>query len=446
MSRGFSRLPGVAAGAMVSDMRSQRATVVAACLGWFFSAVDTVLLILFQKQVASSLGVDPQAIRIAIGVGLLGSAFGGIVFAQLGDRIGRIRTLGWSVVLYSVATAGMAVAPNAAILMAFRFIAGVGTGGEWAVGFALIAEVWPRARRGTLGGIVSAMFNLGTFLAIALYQSGIGWRVSFGAMVLPALGVVWLRRQVPESPVWVALQQARAAGTVEKALETSMQRAPLIALLRSRLLGVVLKATLIFTLMNFAFYAFSTVFINYLQMDLAKGGLGLDPSGEAPYQIALNLGGLVGLVLAGMTSDLLGRRLAYSLFCLVGVVGYGFLFMLTSGGGHASTSLLLVFIVICISFGIGAVMGSLASELFPTHLRSTGPGFCQNLGKGIGGLLGPIVAGALLPKLGFAAVLTMPGICLGALALLIWLLPNVSGREVKPVESEASLAGKFPRE
>ena len=85
-------------------MKGQRATVVAACLGWFFSAVDTVLLILFQKQVAESLGVDPQAIRIAIGVGLLGSAVGGIVFAQLGDRFGRVRTLGWSVVIYSVAT------------------------------------------------------------------------------------------------------------------------------------------------------------------------------------------------------------------------------------------------------------------------------------------------------------------------------------------------------
>jgi MFS family permease len=420
-------------------MRSQLATVMAACLGWFFSAVDTVLLILFQKQVAATLGVDPQTVRIAIGVGLLGSAFGGIVFAQLGDRLGRIRTLGWSVVVYSVATAGMALAPNATILMAFRFIAGVGTGGEWSVGFALIAEVWPRARRGTLGGIVSAMFNLGTFLAIALYQSGISWRVSFGTMVLPALGVVWLRRLVPESPVWVALQEARAAGKVGPLLEVSCRRAPLIALLRSRLLGVVLKATTIFTLMNFAFYAFSTVFINYLQMDRTHGGLGLDPHGEAPYQIALNLGGMVGGVLAGLTSDLLGRRPAYSLFCLLGTVGYVCLFMLTSGGGNAGASLLLVFVVICISFGVGSVMGSLASELFPTHLRSTGPGFCQNLGKGIGGLLGPTLAGALLPKFGFAPILAMPGICLGALALLIWLLPNVGGREVKPVEDETGL-------
>jgi MFS family permease len=241
--------------------------------------------------------------------------------------------------------------------------------------------------------------------------------------------------------VWLALQEARKAGAVEPLLAASMQRVPLIALLRSRLLGVVLKATVIFALMNFAFYAFSTVFINYLQMDRVQGGLGLGSREQAPYQIALNLGGMVGGIFAGLTSDLLGRRLTYSLFCVIGMIGYGFLYLLTSANNSgASTGLLLVFVTICISFGIGSVMGSLASELFPTHLRSTGPGFCQNLGKGVGGLLGPTVAGVLIPKLGFAPVLAMPGLCLGGLALLVWLLPDVSGREVKPVEDETGLA------
>ena len=312
-------------------VKSQRAAVAAACLGWFFSAVDTVLLILFQREIADSLGVDVQAVRIAIGVGLLGSAVGGLFFAQLGDRVGRVRTLGWSIVLYSVATAGMAAAPNATALMAFRFLAGIGTGGEWSVGFALIAEVWPRASRGALGGVVSAMFNLGTFLAIAFFQSGIGWRTSFAVMFLPALGVVWLRRLVPESAVWTGLQQARASGAVAD------QRVPLLSLFRRSLIGVVLKATAIFAIMNFAFYSFSTIFLNYLQDDVARGGLGLDTRAQAPYQIVLNFGGLFGLLLAGAISDRLGRRLAYSLFCLIGVTGYVMLFALTRGGSQGGS-------------------------------------------------------------------------------------------------------------
>jgi MFS family permease len=415
-------------------VKSRRAAVAAACLGWFFSAVDTVLLILYQREIAESLGVDVQAVRIAIGVGLLGSAVGGLSFAQLGDRVGRVRTLGWSIVLYSVATAGMAVAPNASALMAFRFLAGIGTGAEWSVGFALIAEVWPRASRGALGGVVSAMFNLGTFLAIAFFQSGIGWRTSFAVMFLPALGVVWLRRLVPEPAVWAGLQQARASGAVAD------QRVPLVALFRRPMIGVVLKATVIFGIMNFAFYSFSTIFINYLQDDVARGGLGLDARAQAPYQIVLNFGGLFGLLLAGALSDRLGRRFAYSLFCLIGVTGYAMLFTLTRGGSQGGAGLLLTFAVICMSYGIGSIMGSMASELFPTHLRATGPGVSQNLGKGIGGLIGPPLAGAWVTQYGYPPVLAMPGICLAVLALVIWTLPDVTGREVRAVESEAVLA------
>ena len=425
----------------MAAIKTTRASVAAACLGWFFAAVDTVLLILFQKQVADTFHVDPQVVRITIGTGLLGSAVGGLAFAQLGDRIGRVRTLGWSVVLYSIATGGMALAPSAGWLMGFRFLAGIGTGGEWSVGFALIAEVWPRARRGAVGGVVSAMFNLGTFLAIGFFQSGLSWRWAFGLMVLPALGVGWLRRRVPESPVWLGLQAARASATVDPATENSIRRLPVIAVFRGHLLGAVMKLTAIFALVNFAFYAFSTIFINYLQQSAAQGGLGLTSRGQAPFQIVLNLGGMVGGLLAGALSDRLGRRAGFALFASVGAGGYALLYFLIHAG-DAGARLYVVFAIICTSFGIGSVLGSLSSEMFPTHLRSTGPGVSQNIGKGAGGMLGPALAGWLLPKWGFAVVLALPGICLALVACLIWLLPDVSGREVRPVEGDSIPAGE----
>ena len=289
--------------ATASEQRARRRTILAACLGWLLSAVDIVLLVLLQRPVAEALGVDVQTIRVTIGVGLLGSAVGGIVLAQMGDRYGRVRALGWCVLLYSLATAGMGLARNAGELMAWRFVSGIGTGAEWSIGFALIAEAHGTKTRGRLGGLVAAMFNLGTFIAILLFQSGIGWRLAFGVMALPALLVLWLRMRVPESSVWLALQAARARGDIGPGLEAQFRRVPIAALWRRRLRALTFNTTLLFLLMNFAFYAFSTVFINYLQDDPAKGGLGLATRAQFPYQLALNVGALISVVAAGMLSD-----------------------------------------------------------------------------------------------------------------------------------------------
>lgn len=420
----------------MSPRRAVGLTTLAACFGWLFSAVDIVLLVLFQRPVADSLGVDVQTVRIAIGVGLLGSAVGGLTLAQLGDKFGRVRALAWCVLLYSVATAGMGLARNAHELMAWRFLSGVGTGAEWSIGFALIAEVHGSSRRGRLGGLVAAMFNLGTFVAILLFQSPLGWRLAFGVMLVPGLLVLWLRRRVPESPVWTALQQARACGEVAPELEAQFKRVPLAALLRGPLLGLTLKTTLLFILINFAFYAFSTVFINYLQDDAANGGLGLDAQGQFPYQMALNLGALVSVVGAGLASDRFGRRTAFAAFCLLGAAGSAWLYLVTRGATGVPTYLILTFTIVVFGFGINGVIGTLLAELFPTHLRAAGPGVCQNLGKGIGGMAGPPIAGVLVKTLGYPLVLALPGVLMLALAGLIWWLPRVSGRELRPVEGE----------
>jgi MFS family permease len=417
-------------------------SVLAACLGWMFSAVDIVLLILFQRQVADGLHVDVQQIRIAIGVGLLGSAVGGIAFAQLGDRYGRVRALGWCVILYSLSTAGMALSPNISALMLMRFISGIGTGGEWSLGFALVAEVAKPGSRGRLGGLVAGMFNLGTFLAVILFQLGLGWRVAFGVMALPALGALWLRLSVPESPLWVALQQARSSGRVDPALESKFRRAPLAELFKGRLAGVTIVTTLIFTLMNFAFYSFSTTFMNYLQEDARTGALGLSTHAQAPFQLTLNFASLVSVVFAGTISDRAGRRATYCAFCVMGALGYFVLHVLlhNAAPGTIPHGLLLVFSFITASYGINGVIGTIVSELYPTHVRSTGPGFCQNLGKGIGGMAGPPLAGALVLSLGYPVVLALPGLLLITLAALIWVLPNVDGRELRAVEDDSYLA------
>lgn len=413
-------------------------TVTAVSLGWLFSAVDIVLLILFQEEIAADLGVTVQALRGSIGVGLFGSALGGLFFAQLGDRLGRVKALSLSIILYSIATGAMALSSSIESLYAFRLLAGIGTGAEWSIGFALLSEVWSRHSRGTVGGLVAAMFNLGTFVAIALYHSSLGWRWSFGVMAGPAIFSIFLRFVLPESPLWIKLQEQKQAGLLSAELEARMQGSPILAAFHGDIKWRTIHLIVMFAIMNIGFYSFSTVFINFLKAEVSSGGLQLSRADQLPFHLALNVSSLVSILLAGWISDLVGRKKASFFFCFLG--GTGFMLLSSKLGGGAGTTelkqaLLLPFAICCAGFGINGVLGIFTPELFPTELRSTGPGVSQNLGKGVGGLLGPTLAGSLIASYGYTFVLSLPGWSFMLLALLIWKLPEVGGRDLTLEES-----------
>lgn len=407
-------------------------TVTAVSLGWLFGAVDIILLILFQEEIAADLNLELQSVRIAIGVGLLGSAFGGLFFAQLGDRLGRVRALAISIIMYSLATGLMAFATTKAELFGLRFVAGIGTGAEWSIGFALLSEVWSSKSRGAVGGLVAAMFNIGTFVAIMFFHSPLGWRWSFGIMVAPAVFAIILRRLIPESPVWLRFNEARKDGTLTGELVSQVKRPPIIAAFRGSVKWLTLRTTLIFAVMNLGFYSFSTVFINFLKASPSNdGGLGLEKADQLPFHLALNIAGLLSVILAGWLSDRIGRRKAFVSFCTIGVLGFVWLSLeLSNLDGTIQNSLIAAFAVCCMGFGVNGVMGVFTPELFPTYLRSTGPGVSQNVGKGIGGLMGPPAAGALVATEGYHFVLGLPLWVFLLIGLLIWTLPEVGGRDL----------------
>ena len=194
------------------------------------------------------------------------------------------------------------------------------------------------------------------------------------------------------------------------------------------------RLIILFTLMNLGFYSFSTVFINFLKASYEQGGLALDKSAQLPFQLLLNVASLLSIILAGFISDFLGRKKASFLFCVVGFIGflslYAQLYDLDLKNESASLSLMLPFTLCCVGFGMNGVMGIYAPELFATHLRSTGPGLSQNLGKGLGGMIGPPLAGILVVSHGFPLVLSLPAGLFLVIALLLFTFPEVAGKDL----------------
>src|ERR1700758_821144 len=195
----------------------QRRTLLAASLGWMLDAFDAMLYALVLAHIMRDLGMSKATSGFLATLTLLASGIGGVFFGFVADRIGRKRALMLSILTYSVCSFASGLATSIVMLAAFRFVLGLGMGGEWNTGATLVAETWPTELRAKAISIVQSSWALG-FAAAALVAGPVsrffGWRAVFFVGILPALITLWIQRSVPESGMW----QERATGA--KALST----------------------------------------------------------------------------------------------------------------------------------------------------------------------------------------------------------------------------------
>ena len=184
-------------------MRSSRwLTLFAALLGWSFDGIEMgVFPLIARPALREMLGdVDEETIRRWNGVlaaaFLFGAAIGGVVFGRLGDRVGRVKALSLSVLIYALLTGASALAQSPIQLALLRFFAAIGMGGEWALGVALVVETWPDSARPWLAGCIGAAVNVG-YVAVAglawWIEPASHWRLLLGVCVLPALLAFFVR-------------------------------------------------------------------------------------------------------------------------------------------------------------------------------------------------------------------------------------------------------------
>ncbi|HEY6359848.1 MAG TPA: MFS transporter [Vicinamibacterales bacterium] len=409
--------PGVLAFWADASPEARRA-LVAAGLGWMLDSFDVMLYALVLAALIGELGMSTGTAGLLGSLTLVASAGGGIVFGIIADRYGRTRALIWSVLIYSVFTAACGFAQSVAQLAVFRVCLGIGMGGEWASGAALVSETWPDRHRGKALGLMQSTWAIGYALAAivtALVLPRWGWRAVFFVGIAPALLTLWIRRSVPEPEMWRKTRE-RSAGV----------RVRFQDLFR----GPIGRLTLMVTLMNactmFAWWGFNLWIPAYLSLAPERGGIGLSTGAMAGLVLAMQTGMWLGYVTFGFISDALGRKRTYVAYLA------GAALLVLAYGTTRDPRLLLGLGPLVAFFGTGyfSGFGAVTAEMYPTSIRATAQGFTYNIGR-IASAVAPFAVGSLAATRGFGAAFTTASVAF-ALAAVCWIwIPETRGRALE---------------
>jgi MFS family permease len=472
--------------------------LVVAALGWLFDCLDQQLFILARPQAMAELLkhiTDPESFKfwtstfgdISTSVFIAGWATGGLIFGMLGDRIGRARTMLITILMYSVCTGLSALSFTVYDFAFYRFLTGLGVGGEFAVGVALVAEVMPaRARTYTLallqalsafGNISAALVNLGLGLAEGEGLVNSPWRIMFVIGALPALLALVIRRRLKEPEKW---QQASHEGAVAKQLGSYSELFSHPTWRKHALLGLALACSGVIGLWAVGFYTPDLIrqvqtrplTESVYQREIAaaqkagdatrasqleqifslwKEGKGNETpeelaelrkklDGEIRWtltknqsytSIAINAGAFLGMFSFGAVSQRIGRKPTFAIALLAAFVTTVFVFYTLQ---HVWQIFLFVPIMGFCQLSLFGGYAVYFPELFPTYLRSTGTSFCYNVGRFVAAL-GPLVKiGLNYAFSGYAEPLRPAGMTMCVVFLVgLFVLPFLPETKGKPL-------------
>jgi MFS family permease len=390
--------------------------LIAAALGWMLDSFDVMLWALVVTSVMRELSLDTVTAGWLGSVTLLASAAGGMIFGVIADRYGRTRALMGSILIYSIFTAACGFAQNVWQLALFRVLLGLGMGGEWASGAALVSETWPSEHRAKALGFMQSAWAIGygfAALVTAIVLPNWGWRTVFFVGVLPAFLTVWVRRRVEEPEIWrqQRAQQSRGAGFA--------------TLFSSQMFGVTVAVTLMNACTMFAWWGFNLWLPAYLSSPVEKGGIGLSTSAMAGFVVAMQVGMWFGYVSFGYISDWVGRKRAYVMYVLAAAA----LIAVYLSVRVPVVLLVLGPFVAFFATGYFSGFGTITAELYPTAIRATAQGFTYNIGR-VASALAPWAVGSLAVTRGFSVALMMCSAAFVAAAVFWLWIPETRGRRL----------------
>jgi MFS family permease len=397
-----------------------RRALIASALGWMLDAFDVMLYALVVKPIMAEFGLTPDIAGLLGSATLIASALGGIAFGVLADRYGRTRALMASILIYSIFTAACGFAQSVTQLALFRILLGLGFGGEWASGAALVSETWPTEHRGKALGFMQSSWAIGYGLAAVVTMLVMplwGWRGVFFVGIAPALLTLWIRRYVTEPRIWLEAREKVSKHTRRVGFAEMFQ-------------GKMLRLTIAVTLMNactmFAWWGFNLWLPGYLSLPPSAGGMGFTSETMTGLIVAMQVGMWFGYVTFGFISDTVGRKRAYVSYMLIAAV----LILAYISVDRPVALLVLGPFVAFFATGYYSGFGAVTAEIYPTAIRATAQGFTYNVGR-IASALAPFLVGSLAQTRGFRAALSLTSLAF-LCAAVVWIaIPETRGRRLE---------------
>jgi MFS family permease len=389
--------------------------------GWMFDFYDLVLFSFLLIPVGKDLSLTEGDEAVLLGVALGASGLGGILFGYLSDVLGRKTVMTLTICLYSLGTALTAFSTGFTSLLAFRLLTGLGVGGEWAVGHAVLAEATPARMRGRASAFLQAGEPVGVGLAAViglLAAPLVGWRAIFLLSSASAVVALIARRHLPESALWEQQRHARLSPLA--ALKIVAKAGLIPSAIKGFILGVLKLGT------------YWTCYIwlpKFLQNQMHQA-----ISHSAIWILTAQLGQLLGMLAFGFASDRYGRRRAFTGYSLltaaaIYLLAFHWEALLAEPVWFWAT-------LFCLGLGSGctAGFGVLLAELFPTQVRNFAMGTTYNCARGMQ-FFAPILVSMLVHDYGLKGGLGLP-MCLAiATAAWVWTLPETRGRNLSQITS-----------
>ena len=381
--------------------QDQKRALTAASLGWMLDSMDVMLYALVLGQVQREMHLTAAASGAMMSATLVFAAVGGLGFGWFADRFGRTKALTWSILIYSVATGMCGLTHSAWQLLLCRVLLGLGMGGEWASGAALVAETWPARHRGKALALVQSSWAVGYALGAAvvgLIMPHFGWRAVFFAGIAPALVTLWMQRKLREPDAWKREHTPKVH--FGQLFQGSLGRGVLVC-------ATMNAATL------FGWWGLFTWVPNFLSRSAAEGGRGLSIVQTSLWTIAMQGGTFLGYIVFGFLADRYSRKGTYIGFLLMASL------MVPLFAFVRSPAALLVIGPLVGFFGTGYFSGFsvIASELFPTALRGTAMGFVYNIGR-VTSAAAPYLIGRFSETAGLSSALCITSAAFLAAALI----------------------------